>query len=746
MTSPSEDELDTQPSAAPQRLGADAPIQSVVEDLLGFGPFTRALGEGLVTRAPEAGFVAGLQARWGMGKSSAVNLCLEHIRKIDSMRPDGEHIVIRAYNPWFFSGVDALTSGYLAVLTEAVEDALGARGISLAKRAWRRAGKAFRLAQDHSEAIGASAAGAATYFSAGKALVYADPIKNTIVSALKKKPSSEDLSRRFEKLMRKLDKGAGRALIVVDDLDRLQPADLRQVLSLIKTFGSLTGVTHLLVYDRDIVDAALADARLGQADRRLPSYREKIVQAEFDLPHATQTGLRGLVARGMDPLIATEADFDQSDWYHASHLAAGIYLRSPRDVVRFTNGLSVTWPSIAGEAYFPDLFVVELWRLFERDFYDGIRDNKAVMIDEPGLSMLEDERKAIINGIVARIPDSRRGPVMRVFSRLFPKAAQHLEGGRHWGHTNVEGRWRVGQTPGFDVFFRMSPPLDEYTQGDLKRIRTALGDNQALDGVFSEALARPAAGGGTFLPKLFGAIYQTSPDALDRPLVLLDVLARRGEEILAQGLLEPEMTWSQGREEIGELAGRCLSQASPDERASALGSALRGAGISTRAIILSGQFDPHDMNLDPAERNRIGESQLRAEEARALAEEFIVEIETEPSVIVTTPVGWKVLSLWESIRGPEPIRHWIEANLDNASLVIQLTDLVMTSVTSSKGQFRELRGKVIWRFIDLAVLRDAAADLLGRNLVPQEARELVVAFVRDAGRRLEEPQSLQDDD
>jgi hypothetical protein len=313
------DEIEGADQACPaigECLGGDGPIETSAEDLLGFGAFAKALALGLVERAPDAGFVVGLQARWGMGKSSAVNLRLEHVRRLDSARPDSNQIVIQAFNPWFFSGVAALTTGYLSALTDAVEEALGPRSLSFPRRSWRKVKKFVGVTRDHSDAIGASAAGAITLFSGRKAAPLSGAIKGTIVSALKKKPSADDLSKRFKKLAGRLTGANGRVLVVVDDLDRLQAGDLRQLLSLVKTFGNLPGVTHLLVYDRDIVDAALVDTRPRQSDRSLPSYREKIVQAEFDLPRLVgllskpwpATAVQAAMASGLigDPLTTLD--------------------------------------------------------------------------------------------------------------------------------------------------------------------------------------------------------------------------------------------------------------------------------------------------------------------------------------------------------------------------------------------------------------------------------------------------------
>lgn len=728
------------------RLGGDAPIERSADDLLGFGAFAKALALGLVERAPDVGFVVRLQAQWGMGKSSAVNLCLEHVRCLDPALPCGDQIIIQAFNPWFFSGVDAVTTGYLTALTDAVEDALGGRTPGFPRRLWRKAKNFVGATRDHSDAIGASAAGAVTLFSGGTAAPLSAAIKGTIVSALKKKPSADDLSKRFEKLAGRLTGANGRVLIVVDDLDRLQPNDLRQLLTLVKTFGNLPGVTHLLVYDRDIVDVALADSRSAHGDRRLPTYREKIVQAEFDLPHATLAGLRGLLSRGVDRLITSEPEFDQMDWFYAAHLASDVYLRSPRDVVRFTNGLSIAWPSIAGEAYFPDFFVLELWRLFERDFYDGIREHKAIMTGDSQLSMMEDERKKILQNVVERISEARRSQVVRIFARLFPNAAKLLDSAHYFDRSNVEGRWRVGTPLGFEAFFRMCPPEDEYSQADLERIKHALPDNAALDLLLTDAMGRPAVSGGTFMPKFLAALYQVTSDEFLPSLPLLRLIAMRGEEILVRGKTEPGLRWWHGRDEVRGLAKRCLLQLPSADRQDALRDALSSAGVSTSAIILSSQFEPHNTDLADDVRRRMEDSVLMADEAQELAEAFVAKVEADPTIVLVAPVGWQAVSLWNSVRGPAPIKAWIDGNIGDPRLVTFFIDMIMSHVSSTIGEYRQLRGAIGWEFIDLAQLSGAAATMLEASQIVDHDQEMVKAFVRDARKRLDAAMSGDTED
>jgi len=167
-----------------------------------------------------------------------------------------------------------------------------------------------------------------------------------------------------------------RILIIVDDLDRLQPDELRQTLTLVKTFGNLPNVMHLLAYDRDIVNSALEAGRsLDSSSDRLPSFLEKIVQAEFDLPYPEQAGLYKLINEKLMSIFGDSPELDMEDWLLLRRTALQSYLHSPRDVLRLCNALSVIWPGVKAEIYIPDLIAIELLRHHEPATY-GLIDRR----------------------------------------------------------------------------------------------------------------------------------------------------------------------------------------------------------------------------------------------------------------------------------------------------------------------------------------------------------------------------------
>lgn len=724
-----------------EHLNPDSPIESSSEDLLGFGPFSNAIAEGLIDRAPPSGFVVGLQARWGMGKSSAVNLCLEHIRALENGRADADRIVIKIFNPWFFSGVDALSTGYLEALGDAVETAVSPREKGRLKKAYRTIKAWRKKTSAHSEIIGSTTAGAVTLLSGGFAAPLSNALKGSIVNALKDKPTKDNLSKRFGELVSQLENVGGRVLIIVDDLDRLHPTDVNQVLSLVKTFGNLPGVTHLLVYDRQIVDSALREHQKSSPSFSLPSYREKIVQAEFDLPLATQEGLQALLSRGIEDLIKEEPDFDEMDWYYALQMALGIYLKSPRDVVKFTNSMRVIWPSVSGEVYFPDLFLIEIWRLFDREFYEIIRENKSVLTGVGQMATSDEERREACAKILEKIPESRRKSVSRVFSRIFPAANKHMDDQWFSDISSIEGRWRIGKSRGFDAFFRMSSPINEYSQKDRRRISGIIYDENAIDFELSAAMERRL-NQGTFLPKFLEVLLELAEKPLSPSNHLLNVVARRGDEILDQAKSEPEMKWWIGRRRLTELARRCLLNIPTADRLDAIRISLREAGLSTRASLIANEFYPYDEAIPAQTRANFETGALSEAEARELATEFVVEFEKDPMQALSSVEGSQAIWLWDSIRGAAPIAQWIEANIDRADVIIFFIDMLMSHVSSTNGEYRELRSTTEWKFFDIALIAEVAGRLLAAGNIPPESEDLVRSYIRDVTRR---NSSLQDD-
>lgn len=87
-------------------------------------------------------------------------------------------------------------------------------------------------------------------------------------------------------------------VVVIDDIDRLTPDEVRSMLGLVRLTAHFPKVIYLLAFDRAKVERALnAD---GLEDGR--SYLEKIVEVVYDMPAVSQPRIERLVLDGLEQL------------------------------------------------------------------------------------------------------------------------------------------------------------------------------------------------------------------------------------------------------------------------------------------------------------------------------------------------------------------------------------------------------------------------------------------------------------
>ena len=81
----------------------DQPIKSSKDDVLGRESFAKALGDAIVSYKDKESIVIGLFGAWGSGKTSIVNMALEHIGNVTADKRAEERPVVVKFNPWNYS-------------------------------------------------------------------------------------------------------------------------------------------------------------------------------------------------------------------------------------------------------------------------------------------------------------------------------------------------------------------------------------------------------------------------------------------------------------------------------------------------------------------------------------------------------------------------------------------------------------------------------------------------------------------
>jgi predicted KAP-like P-loop ATPase len=318
----------------------DRALSSGDKDKLGFREIAKRIATSLVDRASEDGLVIGVEGAWGSGKSSLLFLIGDELGKL----PNDQKPTVINFRPWLIGNRDALITSLFGELSRQLDqvalNAGDATRVSVAKA--KEAAEALRSFMN-----GLSRAGSVIEF-AGEALRIG-PLKlvgkgaRAAGDAAGKKPASPPLSELKDKLVKSLRDLGHRFVITIDDVDRLEPTEVIEILRLVRSVVDLPNVIYLLCYDSDILAHSIEKAagiKSGQ------SYLEKIVQLTVMVPKPEPFQLRQWFTDDLH-LIAWAKDEDELSMLKVviDH-EGGRQLLTPRSVVRALDAIRFFWPPL----------------------------------------------------------------------------------------------------------------------------------------------------------------------------------------------------------------------------------------------------------------------------------------------------------------------------------------------------------------------------------------------------------------
>jgi len=138
-----------------------------------------------------------------------------------------------------------------------------------------------------------------------------------------------------------------RTIVLIDDIDRLNATETRQIFQLVKLTARFPYVTYVLAFDRTAVAAALQTIGVDSGEE----YLEKIVQVSFDLPAISDSTLSAFITQGIDSLLAKykPPQFDMRRFGNLFHGGFRSSFASVRHVRRLLNGLEFSLSLIGND-------------------------------------------------------------------------------------------------------------------------------------------------------------------------------------------------------------------------------------------------------------------------------------------------------------------------------------------------------------------------------------------------------------
>lgn len=342
----------------------DRPIESPEQDRFGFGPLADRVAEALTTQAAGKGFVLGVEGKWGSGKSSLLALVVAKLREMDQSK-----VAVVEFRPWLVGDRDQLLANLFDDLVKAIAGLEHAGGDATGKSmitAKEVAEKARKFA-GHLGPVG-KLAGLAGLGIPGAAII--GTVLEGIAAAAKDTLEGPTLATQKDDLSAALVKLDCRIVVTIDDVDRIEPREVGELLRLVRSVADFPNVSYLLCYDATILKHAVEKAT-GVADGS--AYLEKIVQTEIGVPLPESFALRRWFTAELKAF--TECDPRRvPDLLHVIDETGGRGFDTARSVVRVLDSLRAYWPSLSGRVDLVDLVWLRIIAVTEPVLYRWIEE------------------------------------------------------------------------------------------------------------------------------------------------------------------------------------------------------------------------------------------------------------------------------------------------------------------------------------------------------------------------------------
>lgn len=407
-------------------INPDQPLQAsdaISHDKLHRRGFAAAAVAALQRVSCTTGFVLSIEGTWGSGKTSTLSMMEQLIREDDA---DGSIIV--HFNPWLVGERNSLLRQFLSTVAAAIE---------------------LTDLAENAKKVSKELLNYASVFDFVKWVPGAEPwasiVKGVLKSAGKVAGGVADQKERdIEGQKNKLEKALGefdkKIYVFIDDVDRLVPSEVFEMVRIIKAIGHLPNVGYVVAWDPEYVQDALKAAAIPSAE----NYIDKIVQIRLPIPAISTNARLQLLNDGIASLSA-EATADR--FPHQTDRLQSLYfhglrelLVQPRDFTRVMNTLSVIEPGLRGEIVFADLLGLACLIVRAPRIYDAVRKHPELFTkpsEYPTDRKVQEQNREKMELLFATTsnPDAVRSLVYF----LFPVAKKAVGGFAPGNSVDVEG-------------------------------------------------------------------------------------------------------------------------------------------------------------------------------------------------------------------------------------------------------------------------------------------------------------------
>ena len=743
-------------------FSADRPITSCAEDLLGRSGFAKSIAEAIKGWTGNESLVIAMYGSWGSGKTSIKNMVIETLLSFKKNCP-----LIVEFNPWQWAGQDQLAEAFFQQIGFVLGKDTSKEGKKRIAK-WREYAAYLKVGSFLAHSVKkvifwiliTGFVGLGGLFSQipwikislaiivfisfviSVLLRWGGKFSEQITDILSarsevQRQSLSEVKKELTELLRELKKPV---FVVIDDIDRLSPEEIKLLFQLVKANADFPNLVYLLLFQRDVVEKGLEN--ITGIDGK--EFLEKIVQVGFDIPQIERSRLEKVLFSGLDKLLEQDSKilqrFNQQYWGNIFIAGLRPYFATLRNVKRFLSTLSFHISLFRSGGSFEvnpiDLIALEVLRTFEPAIYKSLYGAKEALTEQKD-SMggnEKEERKRIVESIVEKAEEANRPQVREILKQLFPYT-EWIFGGLTYG-SGYKEEWfrdlRVCHPDVFDRYFHFAIPERDLSQAELDTILSLVGDRNGLVEKLRSLNERGLLG--IALDRL--EAYKTKIElehAVDFITALFDIGDELPQEPTGFFTIDAEthasriIYWYLKQEKDSKKRAEILKKAMKNTT----GIYLPVREASTEGDRRERQKDPDAFILDEDDIKDL--EQICVEKIRQAA---------QSGALKNHPKMAYIIYCWRKWANPEEPKKWVENLVETQNGVLFLLSAFLQQSTSQR--LGDYFPKIHWRinlsslenFISIGVLEQKVKEIDLKGIGEKEQKALK-AFQNALKRRQE---------
>lgn len=442
----------------------DEPITKPEEDAFGRDIFVKNLANDITRWSGTGSLVLALYGAWGTGKSSVLNLLQKKIENDKSSE-------IILFDPWYFNSTEQLIQTFFAVVKNKTVAFANDEAKSKLNDAFKR--YSTSLSQ---------------LISWEPTLELPGGFKINLGGLRKNKQELESPENVRAVLRQALGKVNRRFIVLIDNLDRLDPPELMLMFKLVRLCSDFPNFVFVLAFDHEQVRKLIKTQGID------PDFLDKIVQIDIELPLIDQNEIDDFVGKSLQNIINNlNLRLYPNSWDRFAHIynqtLSTHIINNLRTAKRYLNSVSFTIPIVREEVDFADFLVLEALRVFYPKIYSGLPGYKKDLTSFEvayGLDTMRKLRLAadqdIREWIGKELPDKKDALVCeQLIGFLFPTIGAYFQNPSNPSIVTREDEYlanqRICTSEYFDMYFKFRLPKGEISSNILNEIEDKLNNN-----------------------------------------------------------------------------------------------------------------------------------------------------------------------------------------------------------------------------------------------------------------------------